>query len=70
MTTLILSVLFACGKQDVTYVCAEEEVLQECDENGENCIDYQDCAADELECHAEMGHCMASEEDLEIEEEE
>ncbi len=69
MTTLLLIALFACGEQEVTYVCAEE-VLQECAANGENCIDYEDCAADGLECHAEMGHCMASEENLGIEEEE
>lgn len=62
MMTLLFTLLFACG-EDTTYTCTEAEVLQECDADGENCVDVEDCAADGLMCHAEMGHCMAMEDD-------
>ena len=56
--------LAACGKEeDTTYQCTDADVLQECDPNGESCTDIEDCAAAGLMCHAEMGHCMAMEED-------
>ena len=63
MFAMILSSFIACGDKEVTYACTEEEVLQECDANGENCVDLEDCMADGLMCHAEMGHCMAMEEE-------
>ncbi len=62
MTTLLIAVFFACNNEP-TYTCTDAEVLQECDANGENCVDFEDCAADGLMCHAEMGHCMAMEDD-------
>ena len=56
-------VFMACGeKSDVTYNCTDTEVLQECNADGENCIDVEDCAEQGLMCHAEMGHCMSMEE--------
>tara|TARA_B110000037_G_scaffold173601_1_gene197515 strand:- start:263 stop:481 length:219 start_codon:yes stop_codon:yes gene_type:complete len=56
--------LAACGKEeDTTYQCTDAEILQECDADGENCTDKEDCDAAGLMCHAEMGHCMAMEED-------
>lgn len=61
MMTLLLTLFFACG-EDTTYTCTETEVLQECDANGENCTDVEDCMEQGLMCHAEMGHCMAEEE--------
>ena len=64
MITILLSLFIACGEK-LTYACTEAEVLQECDTNGENCVDVEDCAADGLMCHAEMGHCMAMEENME-----
>lgn len=63
MFAMILSLCIACGDKEVTYTCTEEEILQECDANGKNCVDLEDCMADGLMCHAEMGHCMAMEED-------
>ena len=51
MFVFLLGTLFACSESEVTYACTDEEVLQECDVNGENCIDYEDCAADGYECH-------------------
>jgi hypothetical protein len=65
--TLLLSMLLACSDQEVTYSCTEAEVLQECDSNGDNCVDVEDCMAQGLMCHAEMGHCMAMEEDTSME---
>ena len=62
MLTILFGLFMACG-QSVTYTCTEAEVLQECDANGENCVDTEDCAEQGLMCHAEMGHCMAMEED-------
>ena len=62
MLAIILSLFIGCGEK-VTYTCTEAEVLQECDGNGENCTDVEDCAAEGLMCHAEMGHCMAMEDD-------
>lgn len=63
MMTLLWTFFMACGQPDATYTCTDEEVLQECDANGENCVDTEDCAEQGLMCHAEMGHCMAMEED-------
>ena len=60
MITTFLTLFLACGDK-VTYTCTESEVLQECDGLGENCVDIEDCMADGLMCHAEMGHCMAME---------
>ena len=62
MIALMLTLLFACAEK-VTYTCTDAEVLQECDGNGENCTDVEDCAAEGLICHAEMGHCMAMEDE-------
>lgn len=64
MMTLLLTLFLACG-DDTTYTCTEAEVLQECDANGENCVDVEDCMEQGLMCHAEMGHCMASEDTIE-----
>ena len=64
MITILISLFIACSEK-VTYTCTEAEVLQECDENGENCVDVEDCAAEGLMCHAEMGHCMTMEDDVE-----
>ena len=58
MFTLLFTLFFACSEK-VTYTCTDMEVLQECDSNGENCVDVEDCMAEGLMCHAEMGHCMA-----------
>ena len=57
MRAIILSLLISCGEK-ITYTCTEAEILQECDSKGENCTDVEDCAAEGLMCHAEMGHCM------------
>ena len=57
---LTIFVLIGCGKEEeTTFQCTEEQVLQECDANGENCEDAEDCMEQGLMCHAEMGHCMA-----------
>ena len=58
MVAIILGFFISCSEK-VTYSCTDAEVLQECDSNGESCVDVEDCAADGLMCHAEMGHCMA-----------
>ena len=62
MFTLIFTLFIGCAEK-VTYTCTDAEVLQECDANGENCVDVEDCAAEGLMCHAEMGHCMAMDEE-------
>ena len=36
--------------------CTDYEVLEECSEDG--WIEADDCAAQGLMCHEEMGHCM------------
>ena len=59
MKYLSLLLLIACGEKETTYQCTEEEVLQECDADGENCEDVENCMEQGLMCHAEMGHCMA-----------
>ena len=61
--SLLFLLLLSCSDKDLTYSCTEAEVLQECDDNGENCFDVEDCMAEGLMCHAEMGHCMAMAED-------
>ena len=38
-------------------------VDKECDADGENCIDTENCMEQGLMCHAEMGHCMEMEDD-------
>ncbi|MBM75202.1 MAG: hypothetical protein CMK59_07360 [Proteobacteria bacterium] len=55
---VLMSFMMACGDGETTYACTEEEVLQECDSNGDNCQDLEDCTEREMICHAEMGHCM------------
>jgi len=62
----LLFFLFACGKEDKNYQCTEDEVLQECDANGENCEAVENCMEQGLMCHAEMGHCMAMEDSGEM----
>ena len=62
MLAIILSLMLGCGEK-ITYTCTEAEILQECDRNSENCTDVEDCAAEGLMCHAEMGHCMMMEDD-------
>ena len=54
----IFAFLLACSDKETTFECTEDEVLQECDADG-NCEDVEDCASVGLMCHAEMGHCMA-----------
>jgi hypothetical protein len=39
-----------------TMQCTDAEVLQECGDDG--WTDLEDCAAQGMVCHAEMGHCM------------
>ena len=61
MMLTFLLMMFAC--QETTLQCTEE-VLQECDADG-NCTDVQDCAAEDMICH-DMGadsHCMPGEHD-------
>ena len=55
MFSLFFTLFIGCAEK-VTYTCTDAEVLQECDANGENCVDVEDCAAEGLMCHAEMGH--------------
>ena len=50
-----------CSEDNLTYDCTADEVLQECDSDG-NCTDVEDCAADGLMCNADHGHCMAMDE--------
>lgn len=59
--SLVLFVLgLGCAEKETTYECIDDEVLQECDIDG-NCTDLEYCAENGLICHAEMGHCMAME---------
>ena len=51
-------ILIGCGEKQATYQCTPEQVLQECDQDG-NCTNLEDCAAKGLICHADMEHCMA-----------
>ena len=61
--SLVLFLAGCVNKEDTTYQCTDAEVLQECDAEGKNCTDKEDCAEEGLMCHAEMGHCMAMDED-------
>ncbi len=45
----------ACESGD--FQCTDDEVLLKCDDDGA-WVDEADCAADGMECHADMGHCM------------
>jgi hypothetical protein len=61
---LTLMVLAAgCGTEETTcetgaFQCGEGEMLEECVDGA--WAESEDCAADGLICHAEMGHCMAA----------
>ncbi len=51
----------ACSGDDAAcetgaFQCGEGEILEECVDEAWTVSD--DCAAEGLECHAEMGHCM------------
>ena len=61
--TLVLGLLAACaGEEEEDLACTEGDVqcngdiLEECD--GEGWTTAQDCAAEGMVCHEEMGHCM------------
>ena len=66
--TACLLVVSGCGDKAESeddcvvdaYQCSDEEILQQCDAE-EGWVDAEDCAAQGLMCHAEMGHCMAGE---------
>jgi hypothetical protein len=60
MAILLFTLGLGCADKELTYECTDEEVLQECDADG-NCTDLEFCAENGLMCHAEMGHCMAME---------
>ena len=63
---LTLAMTTGCGDSDEAgndcevdaYQCGDEEMLQQCDPDA-GWVDVEDCAAQGLMCHAEMGHCMA-----------
>jgi hypothetical protein len=40
------------------FQCGDGEILEECVDGA--WTESEDCAADGLICHAEMGHCMAA----------
>ena len=66
LSLLTVAALVACGE-------TEAEAEPECDDGAQQCDgdvvqycveglweDTQDCAADGLMCHAELGHCMST----------
>lgn len=66
LTVLALTGLVACGGGEETceaesYQCTDAEVLQVCTDGA--WVDEEDCAAIDMMCHAEMGHCMDMSED-------
>ncbi len=45
------------------YICSGD-ILQVCVDDA--FVDEEDCAAEGLTCHAEMGHCMADDTDMQM----